>query len=351
MFIAEKYIFIHKKHGGKTYFLCKSAMVGLRNRLDYDWKVDFSSGKGKNENGGKRMKRKKIRLVITAFIVLALAGILTACGMSEESGQIESSVENGIIEGAEQGETKTDSEAEEQREGQTINTEDTLEDNKEQEVTYTGKLIEKNEESYLIASDGTEGVLEVRVAESNFMENGNSLKKDEIVPGMVVEVTFNGIVLESYPGQIYASKIEVISREDDMVSLYLDILKQIYENDEGLNGDISMIAVDISKADNLSKGEKEAILYKAWLLFGMEVIPGTFEELKEQGYIYTDEDNFSSFPKGVLLEIETVEVEKDSFRFEASKWRSGLGADFYTDCRVWKENGKYMFEMGGCAVS
>lgn len=221
-----------------------------------------------------------------------------------------------------------------------------MESNQEQEVTYRGKLIEKSEKGYLIASDGTEDILVVHVSKTDFMENGRRLKEDEIVPGMVVEVTFDGSVLDSYPGQIYASRIEVVGREDDMVSLYMNILKQVYKNDEGLNGDISMIAVDISGVHNLSKGEKDAILYKAWLLFGMEVIPGTFEELKEQGYIYTDEDNFSSFPKGVLLEIETVEVEKDSFRFEASKWRSGLGADFYTDCRAWKEDGKYVFEMG-----
>ena len=99
-----------------------------------------------------------------------------------------------------------------------------------------------------------------------------------------MEVTFNGMVLESYPGQIYASKMEVISREDDLVSLYMDILKQIYENDEGLNGDITMIAVDLSKAD--------------------------------------------------------------SFQFVASKWRSGTGANFYMDCRAEKKEGKYTFELG-----
>lgn len=297
------------------------------------------------------MKRNKIKLLTMALIVLVFTGILTACTAAEESGETESSVEDGAIEEERQEGTKAVSETEEEKEGQAVNTEDTLESNQEQEVTYIGKLIEKSEEGYLIASDGTEGILYVHVAESGFMENGSSLKEDEIVPGMVVEVTFNGMVLESYPGQIYASKIETVSREDDMVSLYLDILKQVYEEDEGLNGDISMIALDLSKADNLSKGEKDAILYKALQLFGMEVVPGTFEELKEQGHIVLEEDGFPVFPEGVLLEIKPVEVEKDSFRFEASKWRSGLGAVFYTDCRAWKADGKYTFELGGYAVS
>ncbi len=293
--------------------------------------------------------KRKMRILTIVLIVLVFAGTLTACAGTEESGEAGAFTEDEAIKGEGQDGTNAGSGMEE--EGQKGNAENTLESNQEQEVTFRGKLIEKSEESCLIASDGTEGLLVVHAAETAFMENGKSLKEDEIVPGMVVEVTFNGIVLESYPGQIYASKIEVVSREDDMVSLYMDILKQVYEEDEGLNGDISMIAVDLSRAGNLSKGEKDAILYKAWLLFGMEVIPGTFEELKEQGYITLDENNFPYFPTGVLLEIKTAESEEDGFRFEASKWRSGLGAIFFTDCRAWKEEGKYTFELGGFAIS
>lgn len=218
----------------------------------------------------------------------------------------------------------------------------------ENQVSYTGKVIENRETSLLIASDATEGLLDVNFSFAKLIKKGEAVTAEDITPGTVVEVSFDGSILESYPGQIFASQIEVKSREDDLVSLYVGILKEVYENDEGLNGNISIIAVDLSKADNLTKGEKEAVLYQAWVEFGMKVTGGTYEELKEWGYL--SEDGMS-FPDGVLLTIEVLEEGTDSFRFSAQKWRSGLGADFYTDCMAEKKDGKYGFKLGGYSVS
>lgn len=318
-------------------------------RILYEKYARKSIGRLKME--GKGMKRKALA---AAFMILLFVGTFTACtgvgndGKTQEdrTGMTEQKEEAISEEAGEEDKSNIGSEEKEEREIPEMIPEDKEEDT----VTYMGKIIEKRQENgtYLIASDGTEGLLDVHVSETNLIENGSSITDDAIVPGMTVEVTFNGMVLESYPGQIYASKIEVISREDDLVSLYMDILKQIYENDEGLNGDITMIAVDLSKADNLSKGEKDAILYQAWLLFGMEVIPGTYEELKEQGYLSSDG---LYFPEGILLKIETLEVGTDNFQFAASKWRSGTGAIFFMDCRAEKKEGKYTFELGGFAIS
>ncbi|MCM1161434.1 MAG: YobA family protein [Roseburia sp.] len=294
---------------------------------------------------GKRMKVKGIRRKALAamFMILFFTGTFTACTDSGNVGEKQflriNPLDKILCTGLENvGERQSNHAGVEKQEKE------------EDMTTYIGKIIEKRQErgTYLIASDGTEGLLDVHVLETNFIDNGSNITDEAIIPGMTVEVTFDGMVLESYPGQIYASKIEVINREDDLVSLYLDILKQVYENGEGLNGDITMIAVDISKADNLSKGEKEAIIYQAWQLFGMEVIPGTYEELKEQGHISSDG---LYFPDGVLLKIETLEIENDSFQFSASKWRSGTGANFYMDCRAEKKEGKYTFELGRFAIA
>lgn len=296
----------------------------------------------------------KIKALAAAFMILFFAGTFTACTGAGNDGETQAD-RTGMTEQKEEAISEETKEEDKSNIGnetkEEVEISETIPEDKEEDmVTYTGKIIEKRQErgTYLIASDGTEGLLDVHVLETKLIENGSSITDDAIMPGMVVEVTFNGMVLESYPGQIYASKIEVISREDDLVSLYLDILKQVYENDEGLNGDISMIAVDLSKADNVSEGEKEAILYQAWQLFGMEVIPGTYEELKEQGYISSDGYDFLD---GVLLKIETLQVDTDSFQFAASKWRSGTGANFYMDCRAEKKEGKYTFELGGFAIS
>lgn len=69
----------------------------------------------------------------------------------------------------------------------------------------------------------------------------------------------------------------------------------------------------------------------------------SYQELTEQGYCdpYRWED-------GVLLSIAPHETEREEvfslpvLRFDAEKWRSGLGAYFFYDCTaVWPEFGSW----------
>ena len=54
-------------------------------------------------------------------------------------------------------------------------------------------------------------------------------------------------------------------------------------------------------------------------------LAATYDELYEQGYI--DKDKLY-FEKGLLFSIEDTAIINTSFIFNASKWRSGLGAYF-----------------------
>ena len=101
-------------------------------------------------------------------------------------------------------------------------------------------------------------------------------------------------------------------------------------------------ALDLTKEENLSKQEKEALRYLFWsyLTNAQESLPdggsghidvmlSTWEELTEEGLI--DKENLD-FPEGILITIKAGQIKNDSFRFDVEKWRSGLGAIGYDSC-------------------
>ena len=102
--------------------------------------------------------------------------------------------------------------------------------------------------------------------------------------------------------------------------------------------------VDLSGFTGLTEGEKAAVAYA----FGMEhdILPvmGTWEELAEQGYI--DRENLY-WEDGCLFSI-TGETGK----FDAQKWRSGLGAYFFLDCTAsMEQDGTWTYTVGGEAIA
>ncbi|MDR1042435.1 MAG: hypothetical protein LBL54_00840 [Clostridiales Family XIII bacterium] len=137
----------------------------------------------------------------------------------------------------------------------------------------------------------------------------------------------------------------------DMVGLYISIIDTVWKEDAGLNpGKDGMLAIDVEEVDNLSAGEKDELVQLAGLRFGIRSLASTFEQLEDEGYIdgrllqFKEED-------GMIIEISTSDVKEDSFNFKISKWVSGLGADWYSDCTASKTDGVWDFELGGFAVS
>lgn len=143
----------------------------------------------------------------------------------------------------------------------------------------------------------------------------------------------------------------------DLSGLFLKVLEDLWETDEGLNGDIKYISIDLSKAPGeLTDGEKSAISYIFAKAHNKQCLQLTFEELREQGYIKKDELYWEN---GLLFSItDSMKAEEHYnglrvIKFDAQKWRSGTGAYFFNDCSAsWPQMGTWSdYNVGGHAIS
>jgi hypothetical protein len=217
-----------------------------------------------------------------------------------------------------------------------------------------GKLIRPDgksnmDASFLFAAD--QGDIFTVNGDFNIIDkNGEPLDESSLKAGALIRVEYD-LVLESYPGQIFPRTVQVMDEGEDMIGLYTSMLDAIWKVDVGLNpGNDGMLAIDIEEADNLTAGEKNALVWLAGSRFGIRSVASTFEKLEEEGYIdgmllqFKEED-------GMIIKISTSDVKEDSFMFDISKWVSGLGADWYSDCTASKTDGAWTFELGIPAVA
>ena len=136
---------------------------------------------------------------------------------------------------------------------------------------------------------------------------------------------------------------------DDRATLYLRVLEDLWEKDSGLNGGVEIIGVDLSQT-SLSQAERSAVAWAFASNHGADVVEGSMDELTEQGYITatpissTDSGTELSEPKYEFYHWEngcyfsiTEQPEEGTYSmipvtFDAMKWRSSLGAYFFSDC-------------------
>ena len=156
-------------------------------------------------------------------------------------------------------------------------------------------------------------------------------------PGALVEVAYDGSVLETWPAQFSGVPAVEVARGgfDDRCALYLQVLEDLWEVDSGLNGELTYIGVDLSET-SLSESERSAVAWAFAGRHGGELVTGTWEELADQGYI--DRENLY-WEDGILFTITEKEEPvyfmpegMAAVTFDAEKWRSGLGAYFFCDC-------------------
>lgn len=162
------------------------------------------------------------------------------------------------------------------------------------------------------------------------------ISSSELVPGMILTITYNGEIMESYPasfGEVSTMKVKQIG--SNLVELYYQMILDIFSQDTALNDDTSIIALDLTQASNLTDGEKSALSYLVMNGFMKDCYLYTYEELISEGLI---DDEALYFRDGILITIAVTKETSDSFTFSISKWRSGLGAIGYNDCTA-KRNG------------
>lgn len=180
-------------------------------------------------------------------------------------------------------------------------------------------------------------------------EDGKSIKADQLQIGDILVITYNGVIAESYPAQITASKIERVDH-NHLLDGYLALIDNIYQEDDGLNSEIDTIALDTSEWINLTDVEKELILSNVKKAYGYEVIEGTYDELAEQGII--DKDNLY-FPTGILIKLSKMKYDKNKVKITCgiSKWRGGLGAIGADEVTATLKDGRWSITKEGNWIS
>ena len=139
------------------------------------------------------------------------------------------------------------------------------------------------------------------------------------------------------------------SEPDPLVTFYLGVLRDLYDEDKGLNDGAELLAFDLTNAKNLTDAQKEDLIARAGEEFGIEAIASTYDELCEQGYI--DPEN-PYFEKGLLFVLSAEEDAEKAFQFDAQKWRSGLGAYYFSECQAKRgKDGVWSYELGAHMIS
>lgn len=226
-------------------------------------------------------------------------------------------------------------------------------DNLEGEV-YHGKIVAVDGDMVMLvnadATANSADILRNSLAGLALTDSeGNPMELAALAPGMLVDIAFSGQIMETYPAQLdNPTAVKVVGQEADLVGFYLGVLNDLYDIDPGLNSDISILGFDLTELDNLSAAEKSALVWLMGEEKGLETVTGTFDELAAGGYI--DKENLY-FANGILFSIDTDDIEENSFKFDAEKWRGGLGAYFFEDCTATKSNNTWSYTVGAEAIS
>ena len=138
---------------------------------------------------------------------------------------------------------------------------------------------------------------------------------------------------------------------EEVCELYLEVLEDLWNVDSGLNSEITQIGIDLSELSHLTEAEKDTVMSEFASKHNLPYIAGTWEELREQGYI---DKNTLYWEDGLFFSIKTTEGNSapELTVFDAIKWRSGDGAYLFDQCTARKNaDGTWSYTVGQQAVS
>ena len=227
--------------------------------------------------------------------------------------------------------------------------------------TMALRVVGSGEGGTLILAGETE-VYALPLDEVTLYLDGGSVSASAIESGMSAEVWYTGGVQETYPAQFSQVVAVSLSREEDMqydlCGLYLQVLEDLWNADEGLNGGAEVVSVDLSKAPGgLTAGEKAAVAYVFAQRHGVQGLTMTFDELCEEGYLagekLEDGSTAYSFTSGLLFTVTPDETQGNGATvcFSAQKWRSPLGAYYFTGCTASRGEDDWEYSVGAEMIS
>lgn len=176
------------------------------------------------------------------------------------------------------------------------------------------------------------GLCDVSVKDARMLgTDGEAVTLEELRPGMILDITWNGMVAESYPSQIVADEVQVVEQGDDLVGLYQQVLAELW-TETGQKTGVERLAFDFSGLADLSAGEQTALAYLAAckLEMGLSYDIGTWDELAERGGITVDEEGY--WTDGMLLSLSLYEQEEGHVGIIAFSHRTRDGAILVLTC-------------------
>lgn len=248
----------------------------------------------------------------------------------------------------------------------------------EEPTILTCRIVDGAETGELLLAElgeglyGGTGVYRLSLGDIPVLLDGEAADASALEDGMTVGISFNGAVGETFParfGEVYSVSGWSVGTEKnpggscyDLCGLYLQVLDDLWQKDAGLNENISLAGLDLSAAPGgLTDSEQAAVAWRFGEIHGVEVVTGTFDELKEQGYFTAsaistpapeEGEDYSrlwyQWEDGCLFSITPNEDHEGelyslpSVFFNAEKWRSPLGAYCFYDCSAgWPEFGTW----------
>lgn len=238
------------------------------------------------------------------------------------------------------------------------------------------KIVDGAESGNLVlAGENSGDVMTLNAKNVPVFLDGEPSDSSVLTDGMTIHVYHNGEILETYPasfgkvGEIHAfsigSKNQLGGGLFDICGLYLKVLDDLWEVDSGLNGGAEYVSLDlVSAPGSLTDSEIAAM---AWIFenkYSVQALTFTLDELKEQGYLTAagGSNNLYQWDNGVLLSIRGNRKEGEdpnayfglrTIEFNATKWRSPLGAYMFMDCTAtWPQMGTWEdYNIGSEAIS
>lgn len=283
-----------------------------------------------------RGNRKKVRALALGLLVCML---MTACGGNggRNNGTDGSGNDGDVVNGSGDGENRieitiVDSSGTE--EGGNFNSwEEGLQDPDMGSMRL--RIVKQDGDMFLcadITNEDSLGVYRFSTGDAPiYAEDGYDRWTEDLKVGCVIEILFSDGIQESYPGTpcgIVAVRV-IESAFDNLCELYMNVMDDLWEEDEALNYETRLIGVDLSQT-RLAPSEQDALAWGFAEKHDKEAVQGTFAELVNEGFI--DGENLY-WEDGILFSITEKETEGvyslPVLTFDAEKWRSGLGAFGY----------------------
>lgn len=219
----------------------------------------------------------------------------------------------------------------------------------EESVTARFEIMEAREDGLLVLGlDEIKGLYHVGHGTVIEDVDGGILETSDLKAMDMVELTWNGAVMETYPGQFGYDVLKKTGETGSSSFLfYRKLLKELAETDPGLNDGVNLGYFDFTGITSLSEGEKEGLAYLAGSDYSAMGIQSTEEELTEEGII----DGIKGIENGILVTVEETSFKEGEITCNAEKYRSGTGAYYFQNVKAEYKNGEWEYKIGDHMIS